>query len=306
MNYINNCPHDLQRIADAFCQVIVPLLKSAGFTPPQTNIPELEFSSEIKLYIDESGDAYNFDPKKDFGYLEALGTYETGINNEPNTARFKLYNTPIRAVAAELNSSVSSSLRFEVHWEADYKVCLRKILALVLCHELAHWFIHQSVNEAGLTLGDIQYQKKDAVYFHEGLAQYLLSIATDKMDLASPGEWMNVPGFRPIMIWMESGQPAQYLAYKKLGSHSGHVLKALHHLHVANLQSFELLEQSIHQLIKKNEIAWNELIDAYMLSPLTPAFHRESMPEVAAFLSKRHPELMQKYRGAIAASKFEA
>jgi len=295
---------EIKKIADAFIHEAGILLRSAGLEIPEESMPSIKISHmQVRCYDPGSG-IHDFDPQKHYGYLEALGAYYPGDEDKPESRQLLIFPHHILQVAELLTTQYSPFSKGDKEFDKDLPMSFDRIVNLVICHEIAHWLFHRTKNEQGKTLGMIHYVKNDAIFFHEALAQSLVWEIFKKSLGGIPTEEKNYPSMKTIMAWMESGQPQQYIAYKRLGERTDIVLQAFGKLMSSGLQSFEILEQTVKQISKGENSEYESIFEKFLLNPFTPIFQEESMPEVAAYLRKNLPNLEQKFRGSIYGQRY--
>lgn len=268
------------------------LLTKAGLSMPNVPHPVVEYSHIPLRCYDPASGHHDFNAVSDYGYLEALGTYQPDLA-VPDLARIYLFHKNLLDVARVYVLTQGGLMPNDPAFDAMVKHYNTEITTLVLCHELAHWLVHQARSEDGATLGAIRYRSNDEVFFHEGLAQALLVYGMQ-----------DFPDFIDLMLWMESGQPEQYIAYKRLGQDHVHVVKAMDLLRQMGMQSFELLEQAIHAGAAIDKEAVGTLFANVFKKPMTPEFQRELIPHLNTYLRACAPEVAHSYRGAISANRY--
>jgi hypothetical protein len=282
----------MEYIINAFKLNIARQLSDAGFKYPQENIPNVVYSTtKVKCYNPENG-IHDFDAVRHYGYLEALGAYFPCDYN-PEQRHFEIFTQNVAEVTAVYTLRKTSIPYNDPQFAQLYELHLTDITTLVLCHEIAHWMIHRCVDSQGKTIGKMRYSLNDEIFYHEGLAQSLLFEGLKEFDFM-----LN------IMLWMESGQPQQYIAYKRLGLNCAHLMKAFHTVCKMGIQSFELLEQAIILQVGTKPVSTEQILINFLTKPQTPIFQKESIEDVYLFLLAMYPDLADKYRGVYHALKF--
>lgn len=283
---------DMEYIINGFVMQLGMLFKKAGFNLPETEMPEIKYSNASVRCYDPAFGIYDFDPVKHYGYLEALGAYFP-CDEKPEERRFELFTQNIKDVAAIYTIAKTTIPFQDPAFRPIYEMHVKDITALILCHEIAHWFVHQCTDSSGMPIGELQYRLNDEIFFHEGLAQALVFNGLQEFD-----------HLLELLLWMEGGQPQQYIAYKRLGFDCGVVLQSLQIVNQIGMQSFELLEQTVLAHADNNMPHKPDILKNFLTQPITPEFQRESMEDVFNYLIAEQSELAEKYRGIYHASKF--
>ena len=283
---------DMGYIINEFVMEIGMLLKEAGFDLPETEMPEILYSNSSVRCYDPAIGIHDFDPIKHYGYLEALGAYFP-CDEKPEERRFELFTQNIKDVAAIYTITQTTTPIQDPAFRAIYEMNVIYITALVLCHEIAHWFVHQCADNSGMSIGKLQYSLNDEIFFHEGLAQSLVFYGLQEFE-----------HLLELMLWMEGGQPQQYIAYKRLRFDCGKIFKALQIVNQTGMQSFELLEQTLISLAANNQTKIPDILKKFLSQPITPEFQKESMDDLFQYLVASKPEMAEKFRGTYNASKF--
>ncbi len=272
MNTTFDATEDMEYIIKGFVMQIGMLFKEAGFDPA------------IGIH--------DFDPIKNYGYLEAMGAYFP-CDEKPEERRFELFTQNIKDVAAIYTITQTTTPIQDPAFRAIYELNVIDITALVLCHEIAHWFVHQCADNSGIAIGKLQYSLNDEIFFHEGLAQALVFYGLQEFE-----------HILELMLWMEGGQPQQYIAYKRLGFDCGKIFNALQIVNQTGMQSFELLEQTVISHALNNQPKIPDILNKFLTQPITPEFQKESMDDFFQYLLASQPEMAKKFRGTYYASKF--
>lgn len=294
---------EIQQVMDGFMVEAGRLLKSAGLELPDEPMPNVEFSNEPVRCYDPASGIIDFDPSKHYGYLEALGAYHPS-DRQPEDRLFLLFPANINSVAARFTFTHTCLTAMDKGFKRLVDRHFRQITALVLCHEVAHWLVHRSISANGSRMGDLRYQKNDEIFFHEGLAQALVFAAFENLPEYIPSSWSNGPDLHDIMWWMETGQPQQYIAYKRLGFDGVKILKAMDYLRSIQLQSFEMLEQVVNQMKDGDVPDQHKIFELFLKTPFTPYFQVETMPDVECYLKANLPSTFYDHRGIIYGSRY--
>jgi hypothetical protein len=279
-------------IINSFIMFIGKKFTEAGFLLPDEDVPQIKFNhAEVRCYDPASG-IHDFDAVRNYGYIEALGAYFP-CDEHPSQRRFELFANNIMEVAAVYTFSKTSIRYTDPAFKPIFEMHFSEITALVLCHELAHWFVHRCSDGSGMPLEKMHYQRNDEVFYHEGLAQALVFEGLKEFD-----------SLIELMVWMEGGQPQQYIAYKRLGNDCTTLLKALSMVHKTGIQSFELLEHAVHMYEKDAHPHKEDIFKKFLSQPITAEFQKESIEDVYLHLLVAHPHLADTYRGTYHAIKF--
>ena len=279
---------EMQQVMNGFIASAGKLLQSAQLSLPNETIPVIQFNPKKVNIKDPIEGKIIFEPTEDYGYLEALGCYHPA-DNCPEKRKFVLYTTNIRNVAVHYVLKNYSINRSDKNFDTLLSKHFNLIAAFVLCHEISHWLLHRATDANGNTMGKFNYQTADQVFYHEGLAQSLLFAALADAPNFIPINWYGLPTMDCMMSWMETGQPQQYLVYKQMGDDTIRILKAMCFLRQTNIQSFELLEQTLDQIIDNSLPSIDNVMVSFLKRPFTAIFREESLAAVLRFVKLKLP-----------------
>jgi hypothetical protein len=291
---------DLQIVMEGFMKEADNLLKSAGLNMPLEDVPAVEYSDNLTSCYNPAIGLRNFNPRIHYGCLIALGRYEPADDN-PTDRKFILFFKNIIDVATLYTINSQSINKNHKAFNKHLTVNVSLITAHILCHLVSHWLLHRSICANGKTMGKRNYQKIDQICYHEGLAQALVFTAYENLADFIPNEWLGISDLNEIMYWMDGNQPYQYSAYKSLlvKSDKSQFLKAMVFLRQTNIQSFELLEQTIKLYANDGEPTLEKLFELFYNKPITPLLQKEVWEDVAAYIKLNLPESLHQFRGRI-------
>jgi hypothetical protein len=293
---------DIQVFLEGFVKESFSLLKQSNLQPPCEEIPTIEFSYEIVRCFDPKIGFHDFNPIRNYGYLEALGTYINDFNNIENQ-KFLLFINNIQEVAAVYTLSYKRINVTDPLFIDKYNIYIQQITALVVCHVFSHWLVCRSIDNNGKSLFQFKCQKIDELFYHEALAQAIVFQSLVNSSDIERNDWGG-SALLELMLWMEGGQPDQYIAYKRLGKDTVKILNAMDILRPTNFQSYELLEKTINLINGEVLPDLDKIFDSFFRQPITESFHEEIKKDVELYLKENLPNTANRLRGVINGKKF--